>query len=414
MKLLVLIFKNLFRNKVRSALTAMSIFFLVAVFTMIMTVLRFLESAMADKEKDVKSIITERYRIPSRFDRRYMEEIVSPGSTVNDQLEEIDGFDPQLHTIWNFVGFTLDETMKDKDKLFFCIATLPEKIGVMTDGLEGFDPDGRLAELMRKPPRSGIDNIGLLMGPERMQKIGKRVGDVFKAISISHLDSFRQPIPMEFEIVGELPGASRWAQGCFMDIEYLDRVLKDKKSDQDGKVNLGWFQTATPQAAANMAGVIENYLNDIKCETASSAVSRFLEPFKDLFWGVKYLLVPSIFVVMTVIVANAISITVRERRKEIAVLKVLGFNARQVLTLVLGEGLLIGLIAGSFGSALTFFMVNAAGIKIPIGFFPVFYVPPEALVWGPLAGLFTAFVGSLFPALSARSVKVVDVFSKVT
>ena len=258
MKLLLLIFKNLFRNKVRSILTAMSIFFLVAVFTMIMTVLRFLESAMADKEKDVKSIITERYRIPSRFDRRYMEEITSPGSAVNDQLNEIHGFNPEMHTLWNFVGFTLDPELKDKDKIFFCIATLPEKIGIMTDGLEGFDPDGHLAELMRKPPKSGIDNIGLLMGPERMQKINKRVGDVFKAISISHRDNLNQPIEMEFEIVGELPGASRWAQGCFMDINYLDRTLKSKKSELDGKVNLGWFQTSNQQAAANMAGVIEN------------------------------------------------------------------------------------------------------------------------------------------------------------
>ena len=58
-------------------------------------------------------------------------------------------------------------------------------------------------------------------------------------------------------------------------------------------------------------------------------------------------------------------------------------------------------------------LVNAAGIKIPIGFFPVFFVPAEALLWGPLSGGFTAFVGSVWPAWAARSVKVVEVFSKV-
>ena len=33
-----------------------------------------------------------------------------------------------------------------------------------------------------------MDNIGIVMGGERMQKLGKKVGDVFKAYSISHRD----------------------------------------------------------------------------------------------------------------------------------------------------------------------------------------------------------------------------------
>ena len=33
----------------------------------------------------------------------------------------------------------------------------------MTDGLKDFDQDGRLVGLMRKPPVSGSDNIGILM-----------------------------------------------------------------------------------------------------------------------------------------------------------------------------------------------------------------------------------------------------------
>lgn len=414
MKLIALILKNLTRNKLRTGLTALAIFALVAILTMIMTVVRFLENAMAEKAADVKSVITERYRIPSRFDRRYMGDIVNSGSALNDQLVEIDGFNPELYTTWTFLAFTLDLEMKDKDKVFFIIATKPEKLGIMVDGLEGYDKDGKIHEMMVSPPRSNLPNMGIVMGPERLQKLGKKVGDVFKAYSISHRSGAGQPIEMEFEIVAELPGQSRWAQGAFMDVEYVDRVLKANKSDLDGKVNLGWLMTKDQKSAAAVAGTIESYLNDLKCETASSAVSRFLEPFKDLLWGVKFLLVPAIFVVMTVIVANAIGITVRERRQEIAVLKVLGFNARQILTLVLGEGLLIGVIAGALGCALTYVLVNAGGgIKIPIGFFPIFLVPLEALTWGPIAGALTAFVGSFFPALSARRVKVVDVFSKV-
>ena len=49
---------------------------------------------------------------------------------------------------------------------------------------------------------------------------------------------------------------------------------------------------------------------------------------------------------MSLVVANAISISVRERRTEMAVLKVLGFQPRHVMLLVLGEALLVGFLAG--------------------------------------------------------------------
>jgi uncharacterized membrane protein len=73
MKFFVLILKNLLRNLVRTVLTALAVILLVAIFTMIVTVLRFLENAMAARETDVPLVVTERFRIPSRFDRRYLE-----------------------------------------------------------------------------------------------------------------------------------------------------------------------------------------------------------------------------------------------------------------------------------------------------------------------------------------------------
>src|SRR5207248_1004630 len=83
---------------------------------------------------------------------------------------------------------------------------------------------------------------------------------------------------------------------------------------------------------------------------------------------------------------------VRERTKEIAVFKVLGFSKWQILVLVLGEGLLLGVVAGFCGSALTYLLINkvAGGIRIPLGWFPVFYVPAAALWWGPAVGALTA------------------------
>lgn len=416
MKLFLLILKNLSRNKIRSILTALAVICLVAIFDMIFSVVGFLDMVMAEQTADVMLIATERYRTPSQFDRRYVDQIVYPGSSLNTELSKIPGFrGEENHNIWHFVAFSIDPEMKDQEKSFFVIATLPEKIATMIEGLEGFDP--KLAELMKDPPRSRLPNAGLLMGPDRLAKLGKRVGDMFKAKSMSHREGFgaRQPIEMEFEVVGELPSESRWALGGFIDYEYLNRVLKDKKNERDGKVNLAWFRFDDPPSANESSSVIEREIRDIKFQTMSSAVQHHLQPYMDIMRFVKYGLVPIIVIVMTLVIANSVMMTVRERRQEIATMKVLGFRTPHILGLVVGEGLLLGITAGLLSSAVTYGLVNhvADGIKMPIAFFPAFFVPTNALWWGPVLGGLVAFLGGIIPAILACEVRVAEVFAKV-
>jgi len=53
------------------------------------------------------------------------------------------------------------------------------------------------------------------------------------------------------------------------------------------------------------------------------------------------------------------------------------------------------------------------GIEFRVAFFPAFLVPVSAIFWGIAMGAFTALCGSIVPSLSARSVNVAEVFSKV-
>jgi putative ABC transport system permease protein len=101
---------------------------------------------------------------------------------------------------------------------------------------------------------------------------------------------------------------------------------------------------------------------------------------------------------------------------ELAVLKVLGFRPFQLLLLVLGEALLIGVASGLISALATWYVVNEVmgGMKFPIAFFPSFFIPANAIGWGLGIGALTALIGSAMPAWSARTVKVSDVFSKVT
>lgn len=413
MKFIILIVKNLRRNKLRSTLTAFAVVALVAIFSMIATVLMFLNELTTEKSKDVKLWITERYKAMSVFDRSLADQIFASGTIVNRELQQIRGFHAENHTIWQFAVFSLDPAMKNQELMFFTIATLPDKIATMTEGLDFFDP--RWVDLVRHPPNAGLDNAGIILGEPRLKKLNKKLGDVFTAKCVSHRsgDATKEPFEMTFEIVGVIPADNRWAEAGFIDYEYLNRVLTAQKNPEANKVAIALVQLDDLAAANAASGTIEGNIRELKSETAATAYNRFLEPLKDLLWGIKFLLVPAIFAVMTLILANTFSITVRERQTEMAVLKVMGFSAPNILLLVLGEALLIGLLAGLLGAAFTFGLINTVfgGIQLPQ--WPLLLVPVEIFWWGPVIGLGTALIGGVWPAWTARGVKVSEVFAKV-
>ena len=78
--------------------------------------------------------------------------------------------------------------------------------------------------------------------------------------------------------------------------------------------------------------------------------------------------------------------------------------------------LLIGALSGLASVIGTMLVINGlfGGVPFPIAFFPKFRVPGASLWWGPAIGGLTALAGSFLPAWSARSVKVSEVFSRIS
>ncbi len=161
-------------------------------------------------------------------------------------------------------------------------------------------------------------------------------------------------------------------------LKALDAYQREKGEPHpmaDKCINLIWVKLPTKDAFERLSGMVNDpkYFNKvpIKLETASSGIGTWMASFKDIFWGMKFILVPAMIGIMSLVVANAISISVRERRTEMAVLKVLGFQPRHVLLLVLGEALLVGFLAGGMSSFLAWGMLGS--FKFQIMFFGAFY-----------------------------------------
>lgn len=418
MKLFRIILKNVGRNWLRTSLTALGTMVLVFVVTLVWSVLDFLAAATSDKTSNFKAIVTERWQIPSQMPFAYAEGL-SRGAARNPGDIEVAPADSMT---WQFYIGSIDPKSMNFDDFVFLFAMDPAKITTMMDDLDSLPPDKKaimdgLVRKMQENPR------GVILGKERLAILKRKVGDRFTVYSRNYKE-----INLEFEIVGVIPdGVPRYDKNAFMHRDYLNRALDDYPRKHNGQahplanktLNLVWLRMKDSaefnQVANQVVNSSEFMAPQVKVETASSGISNFLEAYKDLLWGMRWLLAPAILATLALVIATAISISVRERRMELAVLKVLGFRPMQLLALVLGEALLIGVLAGGFSSAATYVIINdvLGGLKFPIAFFAAFYIPWAALWWGPAIGAATALLGAIVPALSARSVRVAEVFSKV-
>jgi putative ABC transport system permease protein len=416
-RLLGLVLKNLRRNLVRTLLTCTATMVLVFVITMIWTVLYFMDLITRERSKDLKLIISERRQVPSTLPRSHAAYLDPSDRRFLPELRGMYG--PNDFMTWSFYGGSMDPKKLTPENLVFFFTMDPDKIIPMMDDLENLDP-ALIAKLKAK-------REAVLIGSEKLRSIGqedtfRRNGVVrVKLTSINYKD-----IDLEVEIVGVLPDG-RYNQSAILRQDYFYAEIDRYKTTHSGRdhdmankvLNLIWIRVPDREAFDRVGGIIENatVFNDrpLKVETSSSGISSFLEAYKDLLWGMRWLLVPAILVIMSLVMANAISITVRERRTEMAVMKVLGYRPNQILQIVLSEALLVGAVSGLVAAAATyaFFNLQWGGIPFRIGFFPVFRIPEFSMIWGLAIGSTTAFLGSFLPAISARSVKVSEVFARV-
>jgi putative ABC transport system permease protein len=427
--------KSLRRNLLRTTLAGLATLVLVFVVTLVWTVLYFLDLVTAEKSKDLRAIVTERWQIPSQMPFTY--EVGLARGAARDKGDVV----PDDSMTWQFIGGTLDPAKRTRDNMVFFFGMEPRKLL-----LAGRDGAGRLArdrdgnvkytsmmDGMDELTEQEIDRLDqacremekdkrkVVIGRERLQAMNKRLGERFTLTCINY-----PGIDLEVEVIGAFP-EGRYSQSALMNRLYILDAMDDYKRKNgkphpmaDRTLNLVWLRVPDTEAFRRVADQIatspEFLTPAVKTETASSGVASFLDAYRDLLWGMRWLMVPAILVTMALVMANAVSISVRERRTEMAVLKVLGFGPTQIMVLVLGEAVLVGVLAGFLSAGGTILVINKAigGVKFPIAFFPAFKVPVAALWWGPLVGGLTALAGSLLPSWSARSVKVAEVFSKIS
>jgi putative ABC transport system permease protein len=273
----------------------------------------------------------------------------------------------------------------------------------------------RRQQLEESVRRLQTNRRGIILGSRRLEKLNKRVGEWITLAGLVYLG-----IDLELQIVGVFP-VGRYSDLGVIQRDYFNDSFDDfarKKGYPHplaGKnLSMVWLQMKNQEDCAHVAEQIQKsglYQDPpVKCQTISAEVAVALDAYRDLIWGLRWLLSPAILFIMTLVMANAIGISVRERAPEIALLKVLGYRPVHVLLMVLGEPALLGALAGLFAAVFSRFLINDVLNQVTDN---IIDVPVQVLWWCPVTGVLTALAGSVVPAWSACRVSAAQVFARV-
>jgi len=145
-------------------------------------------------------------------------------------------------------------------------------------------------------------------------------------------------------------------------------------------------------------------VSEARTETASQAAyaQSIVERFVSF---VSYLTLMGYVTVLVTLLgaANAVSMNVRERLRELGVLRSIGFTPVRILWLVLGEASVLAVLGGAVGLA-----GAAAALGSHRALLAGLHLEPRTLVVGFVASLAIGVVGGLLPGISAIRLSVVD------
>jgi len=369
--------KSAFRNRRRSVLTVLSITFSLLLLTVMMTVWRSFYIDKGSEESAQRLITRHRVSLTQSLPIYYREKMLT-----------IPGVVAVAPTQW-FGGLYKDE----KPENFFAqFGTDPQEIfKVVTD--------------FKIPPDQleawQHDQAGAVVDSELAKKFGWKVGDrviikgtifpVNPELTIRGIFTAPQPtITMYFnwKYVEEAVSFAKGRAGTF-------NILADSPED-------------VPKVASAIDAMFRNSPEPTKTESEKAFQLSFINSIGNVKAFILSICAAVVFATLLVS-ANTMAMSIRERTREVAVLKTLGFTRQSILRLYLGEAVIVALIGGLAGCLLAIGLVTGMAHAPGMGFFflgmavkfPTLIV---ALVVAGAVGLLSA----MFPAYHAAKLDIVE------
>jgi putative ABC transport system permease protein len=249
------------------------------------------------------------------------------------------------------------------------------------------------------------DRSSALIGEKMASKWGWKVGDhvpiasnIFSQRSGGHT--------WDFTIAGIVKGKAEHVDTNFLLFQYA--YFDETRSF--GKDTIGWLilQTKSPENNDRVAKTIDAMFLNSSAETSTDTEKAFGKAFAAQFGNIAlivFLVVGAAFVTILMIVGNTMALSIRERTREIGVLKTLGFSGGRILRMVLGESVLLALLGGVPGLVIAGLIAMALRASLA-NIAPAFAVSPGIALEGIALMIALGLITGIIPALNAMRLKI--------
>jgi len=224
----------------------------------------------------------------------------------------------------------------------------------------------------------------IIMGKTAAQNLNKTVGD--------NITLFGK----NFKITGIFEtGSFITDRGAYMPLNTLQDLTSNSNKISDVVVKV----TDNTNATDVSKSITNAYPNELSTTTAADQANRMnslLDTINSATWAISLL---AIFI-GGVGVINTMIMSVYERTREIGVLKAVGWKSRRILGMILGESVVLTLVAGVVGTIVGIVVVEGGLMFIGGGTLkPVFTIDLFLRAFG--VALMVGVIGGIYPAYRA-------------
>jgi putative ABC transport system permease protein len=376
MKYLGIVLKNLLRNKRRTFLTVFSIAVSLFIFSALVSMPTMANQILADTASSARIVTHNKagltYSIPVAYRQKIilMPHVVAAVSQswfggvlhdVNDQFPNMAIDHEQADVMWPDWGLTDEQWAQFKKLRTACI-----------------------------------------VGADTMKRFHLKIGQ--QIILKGTIYQFN----VTLNIVGVMTGKTLQT-ALFFRRDYLEEA-----AGRPGFVSNIWVRAdsgaAVPQLIANIDEQFANSSAETQTEAEAAFIGSFLKGYRTLFTLFEIL---GFIVVVTIglVAANTAAMSIRERRGEIAVMRSMGFPSRVILSLLLTESFVIGLLGGLIGCGAAFALLKFfSGPKMGL---LSLRMPPAVLYETLIAAALIGLLSAWFPARAASKMNITEALRTV-
>lgn len=371
--------KNAFRNKRRSFLTILSIAFPLLLLSFLMSLWRaFYGNDLRSDASNQRLIVRHKVSLTNFLPMSYKQKI-----------RAIPGVTHIVPMAW-FQGIYKDE----KQENFFA------RFG--TDPDEFFDIYTELSIPPDQLQAWQKDRAGAVCDETLAKKYGWKIGD--RIVIQGDIYPIRLELTLRGIFHAKLPNDS-----LYFNWKYVEEGVAFAK----GHAGLFGVMVDSPRDVDQVSKAIDatfaNAPEPVKAETEKAFGLNFI----NMLGNVKaFILIISSAAVFTILLVsgNTMAMSIRERTREVAVLKTLGFQRKTILGIFIGEAVAISLVGGILGTLIAALALSGASHAPQVGNLFTFALHEwrftAPIAWG--VAILAGFLSSAIPAYGASRTGIVE------